>query len=159
MNCFSYCAVYSQFTLPVSVSIALLHAATIFTVYILLMSTKFTGALLQFHCPVSISSCICAPSICLFVRPSVLHSFFLYLTSSPSLVKVQLFAICLSHPFTRTPSMKTGQFGVKWRQTFLRATVCVCVCVCKVEAGSAARRGPKCDCHAKKKRAGVHADD
>lgn len=40
---------------------------------------------------------------------------FLYLTVS-LLVKAQLFAICLSHPFDGTPSMKTGQFGVKWRQ-------------------------------------------
>ena len=46
------------------------------------------------------------------------------------LVKAQLFAICLSHPFAGTPSMKTRQFGVKWRQASIWAYVYVCVCVC-----------------------------
>ena len=46
------------------------------------------------------------------------------------LVKAQLFAICLSHPFAGTPSMKTRQFGVKWRQASIWAYVCMCACVC-----------------------------
>lgn len=49
------------------------------------------------------------------------------------LVKAQLFAICLSHPFAGTLSMKTRQFGVKWMRAGIGA--CVWMCVCVAESG------------------------
>lgn len=43
------------------------------------------------------------------------------------LVKAQLFAICLSHPFAGTPSMKMRQFGVKWGQARIWTYLCIYV--------------------------------